>query len=142
MLDNHKRYCDRCGVELTKKNNKCGYELCDKCNEDLEKKLGRNISKIEQKMKNAKETTWLTDGLTDKEVEEAINKGKKLSKYVIIIEELEKWYKIISNMDERTYLRQDEDTTYGYREKLFAEGKEEILDMLRNRIGELKDGRI
>ena len=31
------RYCDRCGVLLTKDNNKCGYEICDKCNEILEK---------------------------------------------------------------------------------------------------------
>lgn len=30
------RYCDRCGVILTRDNNKCGYELCDKCNEWLE----------------------------------------------------------------------------------------------------------
>lgn len=30
------RYCDRCGVLLTKDNNKCGYEICDKCNEWLE----------------------------------------------------------------------------------------------------------
>ena len=29
------RYCDRCGVLLTKDNNKCGYEICDKCNEWL-----------------------------------------------------------------------------------------------------------
>lgn len=33
-----KRYCDRCGVALTEENNKCGYELCDKCNEWLEQK--------------------------------------------------------------------------------------------------------
>jgi hypothetical protein len=38
MLENGKRYCDRCGVELTKENNKCGYELCDKCNEWLVQK--------------------------------------------------------------------------------------------------------
>lgn len=30
------RYCDRCGVILTRDNNKCGYEICDKCNEWLE----------------------------------------------------------------------------------------------------------
>ena len=29
------RYCDRCGVLLTPENNKCGYELCDECNEWL-----------------------------------------------------------------------------------------------------------
>lgn len=33
---NGKRYCDRCGIRLTKDNNKCGYEICDKCNEWLE----------------------------------------------------------------------------------------------------------
>ena len=31
------RYCDRCGVFLTKHNNKHGYEICDKCNEKLER---------------------------------------------------------------------------------------------------------
>lgn len=30
------RYCDRCGVLLTKDNNKCGYEICDECNDKLE----------------------------------------------------------------------------------------------------------
>jgi hypothetical protein len=30
------RYCDRCGVILTRDNNKQGYEICDKCNEWLE----------------------------------------------------------------------------------------------------------
>lgn len=38
MMDKDgKRYCDRCGKNLTKANNKCGYEICDKCNEYLEK---------------------------------------------------------------------------------------------------------
>ena len=32
-----RRHCDRCDVILTKGNNKCGYEICDKCNEYLEK---------------------------------------------------------------------------------------------------------
>lgn len=36
-----KRYCDRCGVVLTEENNKCGYELCDKCNEWLENCMGK-----------------------------------------------------------------------------------------------------
>lgn len=31
------RYCDRCGVLLSKDNNRCGYELCDECNEKLER---------------------------------------------------------------------------------------------------------
>lgn len=30
------RHCDRCGAILTRENNKCGYEICDKCNEYLE----------------------------------------------------------------------------------------------------------
>ena len=34
------RYCDRCGVLLTKDNNKCGYEICDKCNDWLERQKG------------------------------------------------------------------------------------------------------
>ena len=33
---NGRRECDCCGVLLTKDNNKCGYEICDKCNEKLE----------------------------------------------------------------------------------------------------------
>jgi hypothetical protein len=33
---NGNRYCDRCGVFLTKENNKCSYEICDTCNEWLE----------------------------------------------------------------------------------------------------------
>ena len=36
MEENGHRYCDRCGVILTKANNKCGYEICDRCNEWLE----------------------------------------------------------------------------------------------------------
>ena len=32
MIDKGKRYCDRCGILLTRDNNKCGYELCDSCN--------------------------------------------------------------------------------------------------------------
>lgn len=36
------RYCDRCGVELTTSNNKCGYDICDKCNKYLEKQIKEN----------------------------------------------------------------------------------------------------
>ena len=38
--DGH-RHCDRCGAILTRENNKCGYEICDKCNEYLDD-LGKN----------------------------------------------------------------------------------------------------
>ena len=31
------RICDRCGVKLTEENNKQGFDICDKCNEELEK---------------------------------------------------------------------------------------------------------
>lgn len=34
-IDGH-RHCDRCGTILTRENNKCGYEICDKCNEYLD----------------------------------------------------------------------------------------------------------
>lgn len=34
-----KRYCDRCGVLLTEDNNKCGFEICDTCNEILEREV-------------------------------------------------------------------------------------------------------
>ena len=36
MIENGVRHCDRCGVKLNKRNNTCGYELCDSCNETLE----------------------------------------------------------------------------------------------------------
>lgn len=36
MKDGWSRRCDRCGVLLTKANNKCGFELCDTCNDWLE----------------------------------------------------------------------------------------------------------
>lgn len=45
MLENGIRYCDRCGVILTRENNKCGYELCDKCNEYLEKEVKEESDK-------------------------------------------------------------------------------------------------
>lgn len=50
------RYCDRCGVFLTKHNNKHGYEICDKCNEKLERymeeqKKVRNKERQEKKLK-------------------------------------------------------------------------------------------
>lgn len=35
------RHCDCCGVLLTEENNKCGYELCDECNERLEQEFGK-----------------------------------------------------------------------------------------------------
>ena len=35
------RHCDCCGTPLTKDNNKCGYELCDECNERLEQEFGK-----------------------------------------------------------------------------------------------------
>ncbi len=34
--DDGKHCCDRCGCVLTSENNKCGYELCDSCNDILE----------------------------------------------------------------------------------------------------------
>ena len=48
-----KRYCDRCGVPLTKENNKCGYEICDTCNDYLEnymrEKNEREIERVDKK---------------------------------------------------------------------------------------------
>lgn len=41
------RYCDRCGVLLTEQNNKCGYELCDECNEWLDKECGKKEKRNE-----------------------------------------------------------------------------------------------
>ena len=35
------RLCDCCGALLTEDNNKCGYELCDECNERLEQEFGK-----------------------------------------------------------------------------------------------------
>lgn len=39
MLEGYKRFCDCCGVQLNNNNNKCGFELCDKCNEKLEENI-------------------------------------------------------------------------------------------------------
>ena len=122
-----KRECDRCGVVLTKENNKCGFCICDKCNADLEKKFEKHFG-IESIANNAVSLTETAQRIQRLEIERAI------------VKELEGWYEIISNMDNKIcpYV----DHSYIQREKLFVEGKEEILDMLRNRIGELKDGRI
>lgn len=40
-IDIGHRYCDRCGILLTKDNNKCGFEICDRCNDILEKSTER-----------------------------------------------------------------------------------------------------
>ena len=40
------RHCDCCGVLLTEENNKCGYELCDSCNERLEQSMERGRHQI------------------------------------------------------------------------------------------------
>ncbi len=37
MRERDGRHCDRCGALLTRKNNRCGFELCDTCNDELEK---------------------------------------------------------------------------------------------------------
>ena len=39
MIENGIRYCDRCGIPLTKENNKCGFEICDICNDILERQI-------------------------------------------------------------------------------------------------------
>lgn len=41
------RRCHKCGVRLTEENNKCGYEICDKCNEWLEEHCGEKSKKKE-----------------------------------------------------------------------------------------------
>lgn len=43
------RYCDRCGILLTKHNNKCGYELCDKCNDELEQYVKEHAERSDKK---------------------------------------------------------------------------------------------
>ena len=45
------RFCDRCGVPLTKQNNKCGYEICDRCNEILEKQCAEESKGNDEKNK-------------------------------------------------------------------------------------------
>ena len=50
MIDSGKRYCDRCGKILTRDNNKCGYEVCDQCNEYLERVKAEKISDRNMKM--------------------------------------------------------------------------------------------
>ena len=42
MKEKDGRYCDRCGIKLTKDNNKCGFEICDKYNEYLEEVCGKD----------------------------------------------------------------------------------------------------
>lgn len=43
---NGNRYCDRCGILLTKHNNKCGYEICDKCNDVLEQYVKEHAESV------------------------------------------------------------------------------------------------
>ena len=49
MTNKDGRYCDRCGCLLTKENNKCGFDICDKCNDRLEQFVQR---KMKEGMKN------------------------------------------------------------------------------------------
>ena len=49
MLLKGVRYCDCCGIKLNRNNNKCGYELCDRCNEQLEDKVRQ---KSDERMNN------------------------------------------------------------------------------------------
>jgi hypothetical protein len=51
MIKDNKRYCDRCGVELTKRNNVCGFELCDKCNEVLGQQLAIKNDLVDEQHK-------------------------------------------------------------------------------------------
>ena len=39
MTSKDGRFCDRCGKPLTRSNNKSGYEICDSCNEILDKQV-------------------------------------------------------------------------------------------------------
>lgn len=82
---------------------------------------------LEDKMKNAKESTWLTDGLTKKEVAEIVSKAKKEARKVDLIIELEKIKEEI-----RDLIDFEEsccgNTTLGY----------ECLGVIKNKIDELK----
>lgn len=50
---NGNRYCDRCGILLTKHNNKCGYEICNKCNEELEQYVKKHAERsVRNEIKN------------------------------------------------------------------------------------------
>lgn len=46
------RYCDWCGVRLTRENNKCGYELCDDCNDALELEVKEDQEQQESEGEN------------------------------------------------------------------------------------------
>ena len=50
MREQDGRHCDRCGVLLTRKNNKCGFELCDNCNNALNL-IGSEKQKVLQKVR-------------------------------------------------------------------------------------------
>lgn len=61
MIDNGKRYCDRCGKILTRDNNKCGYEVCDTCNEQLERvkaEMREKLFKAESEVRNDKRESF------------------------------------------------------------------------------------
>jgi hypothetical protein len=58
------RHCDCCGVLLTKENNKCGYEICDKCNEGLE----RYIAEKENRRKMSEIPTGSESEVENEEV--------------------------------------------------------------------------
>ena len=46
------RHCDCCGVLLTEENNKCGYELCDECNEELERYMAEKENRRKGAIRN------------------------------------------------------------------------------------------
>ena len=77
MIKGYVRYCDRCGVELTKANNTCGFELCDKCNEALEQQLaikndlGVDLISRKQAIEEADKLT-LETGYDNEKVEEML----------------------------------------------------------------------
>jgi len=56
MRERDGRHCDRCGVLLTRKNNRCGFELCDTCNDALELEVMKIKALEQEPCKNGK---WL-----------------------------------------------------------------------------------
>lgn len=58
MKENGLRFCDRCGVLLRPDNNKKGFEICDECNEWLERTVK------EPKVQKGEKARWVgTKGL-------------------------------------------------------------------------------
>ena len=82
------------------------FDRVDRC-----RKAIVSLSALQEKIDNAKETTWLTDGLTDEEIEQAFKEGMKQVQVFRTEEECEDCVskaEVIKAIDKHTF-----DTEYG-----------------------------